>query len=332
MLNDEAERRIAQRVGTTISGKYHLDALLGTGGMGAVYAATHRNGARSAVKLLHHPELSQNLDIRKRFQREAYVGNQIAHSGVVRVLDDDVDADGCAYMVMDLLVGETLEARRERTGGRLPLGEVLSVAVRILDTLAAAHEKGIIHRDIKPENIFLTADGGLKVMDFGIARALDGSGGTRTGTLLGTPAFMPPEQAGARPKEIDARTDVWAVGAVMFVLLTGEDVHIARTVQQQLIVAATRDARPIATRAPVPEPVARVVDKALAFERDHRWQTAAEMRDALPAAALYAGADAGVVVPTATTLADASKQTGTLVMGSSATIAIGAPADGTPKD
>jgi serine/threonine-protein kinase len=270
------EDRFTARVGTTINGKYRLDALLGAGGMGAVFSATHRNGARAALKLLH-PELSNNVDIRKRFQREAYVANQIEHSGIVRVLDDDVDADGCAYLVMDLLVGQTLEARRLAAGGRLPIQEVISIAVRTLDTLAAAHARGIVHRDVKPENIFLTANGGLKVMDFGIARALDGSGGTRTGALLGTPSFMPPEQAGARHREIDARSDVWATGAVMFVLLTGEDVHPARTVQRQLIAAATQRARPVGSRAPVPDALARVVDKALAFERDDRWPTAAVM-------------------------------------------------------
>ena len=280
VLIPNVEQRLAGRVGRTINGKYRLDALIGAGGMGAVYAATHRNGARAALKILH-PELSANLDIRKRFQREAYVANQLGHPAIVRVLDDDVDEDGCAYLVMDLLVGETLEARRCEAGGWLPLEEVLAVTIPILDALATAHAQGIVHRDIKPENVFLTTDGGLKLMDFGIARALDGSGGTRTGELMGTPGFMPPEQAGARNSEIDARTDIWAAGALMFVLLTGQEVHAARTSQQQLIFAATKPARSIRTLLPLPEALAHVIDTALAFRRESRWQTADAMRDAL---------------------------------------------------
>lgn len=327
VLSANVEQRLERRVGQTINGKYRLDALIGAGGMGAVYAATHRNGARAALKILH-PELSANIEIRRRFQREAYVANQLGHPAIVRVIDDDIDEDGCAYLVMDLLVGETLEARRCALGGRLPLDVVVSITLRIVDVLAAAHAQGIVHRDIKPENVFLTADGGLKLMDFGIARALDGSGGTRTGDLMGTPGFMPPEQAGARNSEIDGRTDVWAVGALMFVLLTGEEVHPARTSQQQLIFAATKPARSVKTRLPLPDSIAHVIDTALAFHREGRWQTANAMRNALsqllPIREIYAvapvtGPQDTTNMALASTLAGASVPpltSATLVMGS----------------
>ena len=146
------------RVGTRIKGKWRVDKLLGVGGMGAVYAATHRNGSRVALKILH-PQLSMLGDIRARFAREGYVANAVNHPGVVRVLDDDETEDGAAFLVMELLEGETADARARRLGGRLPLEDALTIADGLLDVLAAAHASGIVHRDIKPENVFLTKDG-----------------------------------------------------------------------------------------------------------------------------------------------------------------------------
>ncbi len=284
MISDKIRARAEARIGEIVNGKYTLDALLGIGGMAVVYAATHRNGGRHALKFLHD-ELSRVDDIRGRFLGEGYVANKISHPGVVRIVDDDVDAGGRAYLVMEMLEGETLEARWEKRGKRLQLGEVAASADGILDVLAAAHAQGIVHRDIKPENVFLTADGLVKLMDFGIARVLDGSGRTRTGDLLGTPAFMSPEQAGGRNKEIDARTDVWAVGALVFTLLTGEEVHVAAGAQAQLVFAATQQARSITRVLPdLPEDVAHVIDVALAFDMNDRWTTASAMRNALRAA------------------------------------------------
>ena len=151
---------------------------------------------------------------------------------------------------MELLEGRTLEAVRKDAGGRLATADVLALGADILDILAAAHLQRIIHRDIKPDNVFLTNAGKTKLMDFGIARLLDASHATGAGALMGTPAFMPPEQAGGRNKEIDARSDVWSVGALLFVLLTGEEVHRARTGTEQMIYAATQPARSIAKVMP----------------------------------------------------------------------------------
>src|SRR5581483_10587747 len=161
--------RAQGRVGRVLRDKWHLDRLLGAGGMACVYAATHRNGTRAAVKLLH-PELSLNDDIKQRFLREGYLANSVDHPGIVRVFDDDVDTDGSVYLVMDLLSGETLENKWRKAGKQMQLDEALRVGISVLDVLAAAHAKGIVHRDIKPENIFLTTNGGLRVLDFGIAR------------------------------------------------------------------------------------------------------------------------------------------------------------------
>jgi serine/threonine-protein kinase len=186
------------------------------------------------------------------------------------------------FLIMELLEGESVHARCERAGGRLLLSEVLALTDDLLDVLAAAHGHGIVHRDIKPENLFLTRGGQLKVLDFGIARLLDGSGATSTGTVLGTPAFMPPEQASGRVRDIGPSADLWAAAAVVFRALSGESPHAAPTPGALLVMAATQQVRPLATLCgAVPEAVARVVDRALAFDPRERWASAADMRAAL---------------------------------------------------
>ena len=275
---------IAARLGTLVKEKWRLDRLIGTGGMAAVYAATHRNGKRVAIKMLH-PELARSTDVRTRFLREGYLANKVEHDGVVSIADDDFTDDGTVFLVMELLEGETLERRWERKGRRLPIVEVLSIANELLDVLAAAHAKGIVHRDIKPENVFLTHAGKLKVLDFGIARLRQLSAGpttTQNGTAMGTPAFMAPEQARGRWDEVDARSDVWAVGATMFSLLTGRFVHQAATSNEQLLAAMTTPARPITSLLPeLPPEVARVVDRALAYKTAARWPDARAMQAAV---------------------------------------------------
>ncbi len=273
--------RAQHRVGQTLLGKWHLDAVLGVGGMAAVYAATHRNEARAALKILH-PELTVHAEIRRRFFQEGRAANRINHPGVVRVLDEDQTEDGGVFVVMELLDGESLEARASRREGRLPVDEVLSIADQILDVLVAAHEKGIVHRDLKPENVFLTRAGQVKVLDFGIARLRElseASHATRTGSSMGTPAYMAPEQARGLWGEVDGRSDLWAVGATMFALLTGRAVHDGRTTNEILVAACT--ARAASLMGEVPKPVADVIDRALAFEKAERWPDAKAMQEAV---------------------------------------------------
>jgi eukaryotic-like serine/threonine-protein kinase len=282
--DDEAlTERCGARVGKTLRGKWHLDKLLGVGGMAAVYAASHRNGARAAIKLLH-PEMAMKTEARDRFAREAYIANTVGHQGSVAVLDDDVDEDGAPYLVMELLEGESVADRADKNGGKLPFSEVLWIASQTLAVLQQAHEKGIVHRDIKPENLFITNDGKLKVLDFGIARLDEAAGAarkrTRTGFLLGTPGYMAPEQAAGRPNEVDGRTDLWAVGATMFNLLSGFSVHEGETYSLQLIHAATRPARSLARVWPeAPLPLVQVVDRALAFDQGKRYPDARAMQE-----------------------------------------------------
>jgi len=274
------------RVGTVINGKWQVDARIGSGGMATVYAATHRNGHRAALKMLHST-LSRDPSTRARFLREGYVANAVGHPGVVAVLDDGVAEDGSAFLVLELLEGETIDARRVRMGGKLPVDDALDLADQALDALAAAHEKGIIHRDVKPENVFLTNEGQVKLLDFGLARMKDQkTEATKTGVTIGTPEFMPPEQAMGRRDSVDARSDVWGLGATIYTSITGRFVHEdAQSIHEQLIASATRRCKPIRQFAPHVTPdVAQVIDRALELEMSDRWQSARDMQAAMHAA------------------------------------------------
>jgi serine/threonine protein kinase/tetratricopeptide (TPR) repeat protein len=279
---------VQSRVGTTLRGKYHLERVIGVGGMAAVYEATHRNGKRFAIKILH-AHLAERDDTRRRFVREGYVANAVDHPGAVSVLDDDVGDDGAAFLVMELLVGEALDQLWKEQDRRFALPVVVEVARQLLAVLASAHAHSIVHRDIKPANLFVTRDGTLKVLDFGIARVRDATIGdaslTGIGAVLGTPAYMAPEQALADTDRIDGRTDLWAVGATMFALITGRFVHEATNPSALLIKAASARAPALASVVPgVDERVAAIVDRALAIEPAARWQSAAAMIAATDAA------------------------------------------------
>jgi serine/threonine-protein kinase len=278
---DEQTRRARARVGQTVRGRWRLDALLGMGGMAAVYAATHRNGKRVAVKMLH-AELSASPEVKQRFIDEGYAANRVGHPAAVSVLDDDIAEDGAVFLVMDLLEGETLESRIRRNG-RIEPDELLLIIDVLLDVLAAAHDKGIVHRDVKPDNIFITDEGKVKLLDFGIARMVEPGRPrtTQSGATMGTPAFMPPEQARGRWEQLDGRTDIWAVGATMFVALTGRQVHQGETVNEELLAAMTQPAPSVRELAPLlPTPLIDLVNRALAFDQDQRWSDAREMRAA----------------------------------------------------
>src|SRR5262249_7895004 len=167
---------------------------------------------------------------------------------------------------------------------RIATAEVARVAAAVLDVLAAAHAKGIVHRDIKPENVFLTREGQVKLLDFGIAQVRDGftSVATQVGATLGTPSYMAPEQALGRSNEVDGRTDLWAVGAMMFWALSGRTVHSGSTLNEQLVASATRHAPSVASvTQDLPPGFAQVIDRALRFERDARWPDALSMSHAL---------------------------------------------------
>jgi len=285
-MSEEAEilAIASQRVGTVLHGKYHIDGVLGVGGMATVYAATHRNRKRFAVKVLH-TEFAVRSDVRARFVREGYVANSVPHPGVVAVIDDDVDELGSPFLVMELLEGATVDTLYTTPNSAIPVREALGIAHQLLDVLEAAHQKSVVHRDIKPANLFILRDGQLKVLDFGIARLRDADAvlkSTRAGALLGTPAFMAPEQALGMPENVDARTDVWAAGATLFTMLSACLVHSGENSRQVMIRAATQPARSLDSVMPdIPVAVAALVARALAFQREQRWPSAAAMRDAV---------------------------------------------------
>lgn len=294
----------AARLGTVIAGKWTLDALLGDGGLGAVYRARHKNGSRVAIKILHRERIHDRQWV-GRFEREARLANKVDHPAVVRVLDDGKTDDACPYLVSELIEGENLEEAREAEGGVLPWEDVLAVADVLLAVLEVAHEKGVLHRDIKPANVMRTPDGELRVLDFGLARE---AGETRDGhtsydAILGTVGYMAPEQAQGRWDLVDATTDLWSVAATILKLATGLDVHEADTPQTRLALAATRPAPPLASRGTTIEPAfATVIDRALAFTKSDRYRTAAAFRAALARATR---GESEAKIPRASTAIDA---------------------------
>lgn len=280
MNAQQAERR----VGSVIGAKWRVDALLGCGSMAAVYAVTHRNGARAALKILH-PSLCTDPAVCERFLGEGYLTNAVKHPGIVRVLDDGVTEDGCVFLVMDLLEGETLEALRQRRDGRIPVVEVLDLADKLADALSAVHAAGIIHRDLKPQNVFVCNDGAVKLLDFGVARVFDRTSQSKLsmfGLVLGTPSFMAPEQAMGSRDKVDHTSDIWSLGATIFTALSGETVHLGPNVQAKLLAAATQKARSITMVMPdLPAQIASIIDMALRFKKEDRWQSVDAMRRAL---------------------------------------------------
>jgi len=278
-----------RRVGTTLRGKWRLEKLLGVGGMAAVYVGVHTIGRRQAIKILH-PEIARSRELRARFEQEARAVNRLKHTGAVEIRDIDVTEDGEPFLVMELLEGESLAERAARLGG-IEAGELLRLSDELLDVLAAAHAQGIIHRDIKLDNLFVLTDGRLKVLDFGIARVRDGVQSdlrTRTGAALGTVPYMAPEQV--MGVDVDARVDLFAVGATMFRLVARRHVHEAETEAMVLIKMATEPAPKLASVAPgAPPRLCLVVDRALRFQREQRYPDAITMQRDVQA--LRAGMD-----------------------------------------
>ncbi|MGK3992348.1 serine/threonine protein kinase [Sorangium sp. So ce1024] len=307
---------LQRRVGTVLCGKWTIERLLGAGGMAAVYVGVHKIGRRDAIKILH-PEIARLPELRARFDQEARAVNRFVHPGAVEIHDIDTTADGCPFLVMELLDGESIAARARRLGG-IDMAELLGMVDGLLDVLAAAHAHGIVHRDIKPDNLFRTRDGRLKVLDFGVARVRQAATDcvrTRTGTTLGTVAYMPPEQV--RGDEVDARADVFAVGATMFRLITRRRIHEASSDTDLVVKMATLPAPPLASVAPETPPwVCAIVDRALAFDRDERYPSATVMQQDIravlaghpPAFALRSGAAAApaAVTPAADSLSTAT--------------------------
>jgi serine/threonine-protein kinase len=261
-------------------------------------------GESVAIKCLH-PVWIGDPQQRKRLLREALIVNTIDHPGVVPIIDHGEVENAGPFLVMELLTGTTLRARFDKLDGPLPWLEVVHIAECVLDVLIAAHDKGIVHCDVKPSNIFLCDDRRVKLLDFGIARPpalmLDT---TLSVNVAGTPACMAPEQV-LDPGKIDARTDLWSLGATMFRAITGEWPRLLPEPIGSLLDAARRPARPIAALLPqLPAEVRRAIDTALQDEPSERWQSAADMLRCLRAASSDTHAIGSTPAPQSDTVGD----------------------------
>jgi serine/threonine-protein kinase len=278
--------------GELLAGKYRVEQVLGAGGMGYVVAATHEQlGQRVAVKLLV-PELCQNEDSVTRFLREARAAVRIQSEHVARVLDVGELTNGAPYMVMEFLSGRDL-AEELDLPGQLEISQAIDYVLQASEAVAEAHSLGVIHRDLKPANLFLThrPDGSplVKVLDFGISKAINVDDSalepvpslTATHSLLGSPAYMSPEQI-RRPKSVDIRTDIWSLGSILFELLVREPPFNAES-PLALLAAVVSDPLPnIRDKRPDVSPeLAAVIERCLEKKPEHRYQTVAELADAL---------------------------------------------------
>jgi len=311
--------------GLELGGTYRLTRPIGEGGMGQVWEAQHvRLPKRFAVKFLH-AEALRDKDVFARFRREAEIASAIGNPHIVDVVDFNHDAQGVPYMVLEFLDGEDLAGRIERRGA-LPVDEAVAIAEQVAGALDAAHAKSIVHRDLKPQNIFLVRfedrDDFVKVLDFGISKVLDSATVmTKTGAVFGTPNYMSPEQVDGLIAQIDGRTDVFALGAILYEMLAGKAAFDATTMSAVFNQVCHKEPEPLESiRGDVPESVTAVIKRALAKARDDRFASMADLRTALlgPAAArprtgLPSGAPARPsAVPPKTTLRESSGQLPTL--------------------
>jgi Tol biopolymer transport system component len=279
-------------IGTRL-GSHEITDLLGKGGMGEVYRARDLKLKREvAIKILPE-EFSRDTDRVGRFQREAEALASLNHPNIAGIYDL-AEASGTRFLVLELVEGETLADRIAR--GPVPVEEALSIAIQICEALEAAHERGIIHRDLKPANIKLTGEGKIKVLDFGLAKAMGSTPGSATlsnsptllsgsmaGIILGTAAYMSPEQASG--KTVDKRTDLWAFGVVLLEMLTGRPVFEGETVSHVLAAVLTKDPDWSALPAKTPTPIRRLLRRCLEKDRKRRLDSATaarlEIEDAL---------------------------------------------------
>ena len=278
-----SERRFEP--GTVLADKYRLDALLGEGGMGTVYRATHLLlKAPVAIKVIDREVSSGDVAL-ARFMREAQAAASLRSPHVVQVLDYG-SAEGSPFMVMELLEGENLAQRLDRVG-RLTPGETYRVMSHVARAVAKAHEAGIVHRDLKPDNVFLVHNEGdelAKVLDFGVAKAeataLGGGSHTRTGSLLGTPYYMSPEQAQGN-KEVDHRSDLWALGVIAFECLTGRRPFFSDGLGDIVLQICVRDIPRPSSVGEVPAGFDDWFLRAMGREPGERFQSARELSERL---------------------------------------------------
>lgn len=268
-------------VGVRRIAHYEIQTRIGEGGMGVVYRATDTKLRRSVALKVLHPSVAEDEDRRRRFIREGRLVAHLTHPNIATVYDVG-ESDGRVFIAMELVEGEPLTSMI-KPGRHVAVLEALRIVHEVARGLAKAHENGVIHRDLKPDNIMVGADGIVKILDFGVAKRLDNFKidftdiKTQHGSLVGTPAYMSPEQAAGK-KEVDQRSDVFSVGVVLFELLTGKRPFDGET-WQETIIAINRDEPPMISslRSDVPAALDQLVDACLAKEPDSRYGSCREL-------------------------------------------------------
>lgn len=275
--------------GQVIDGKYRIVRLLGTGGMGAVFEGENlRIRRRVAIKMLH-AGVSDQVEVVRRFEREAQAAALVGSEHICEVLDLGLLADGTRYMVMEYLDGETLGSRITRSG-RLSPAQSTPLLLQVLEALGAAHTAGIIHRDLKPDNIFILPQRSgirdfVKILDFGVSKFAQASGEemgvTRAGAVVGTPYYMSPEQARGS-SVVDARSDIYAIGVLLYQATTGQVPFQAETFNELLFKIVLEVAPPPQTYTPELDPdFSAIIQRAMSRDPAQRYQSCAEFRDAI---------------------------------------------------
>ena len=264
--------------GEVLGGRYEILQLLGEGGMGAVYKAQDRELDRPVALKLIRPELASNPSILARFKQELLLSRQVTHKNVIRIYDLG-DADGVKFITMEFVQGRDLRAliqEKEQEKKKFSPEESVEIMQQVCQALEAAHGVGVIHRDLKPQNIMRDKTGRILVMDFGLARTLEGDGMTQTGALVGTMDYMSPEQALAT--ELDQRSDLYTAGLILYELLTGKMPFRADSALASLIKRTQERAVPISDHdSTIPGALTAIVSKCLERDPNLRYQSSSEM-------------------------------------------------------
>ncbi len=264
----------ALRIGSVLADRYEILQQLGEGGMGAVYKVRDRELDRFVAVKVIRPALAQSPEVLNRFKQELIIARQVTHRNVSRIYDL-AEADGVKFITMEFVEGRSL-ARVRREKGKLAPKEAAGIIVQVCHALEAAHAEGVIHRDLKPQNIMVEAHDRVIVMDFGIARSLETRGITMTGEVLGTPAYMSPEQA--QGEKVDARSDLFSLGIIFYELLTGDLPHKADTKRAAMYKRTTEHVRPpIEIAAEIPKALSEIVQRCLETDKAKRYASATEI-------------------------------------------------------
>ncbi len=288
--------------GRTLNGRYQIEDMLGQGGMSAVYRATDPNLRRVVAVKIIHPFLSDNSDFVRRFEAEAAAVARLRHNNIIQVYDFNHDGSSY-YIIFEFIPGETLQdwlERLEKDNRKIPVADAIRIAASVADALDYAHQQELVHRDVKPGNVMINIRGEAILMDFGIAKIVGGALHTATGAVIGTARYMSPEQI--KGERIDARTDIYSLGVMLFEMLSGQapfEADSAMTIMMKHVQDPVPDV--IELRPEIPPSLAEIIYRALAKNPRHRYATAAEMADALRAVEINptAASQAAVIPATA---------------------------------